>query len=159
MTKRIIPYLWFEKDAVEAANFYVETFKDGEVLEVKTYENGGPNGDMTFSIVNLRLRNIEYALLEAGPMFKFNEAVSFLIECEDQAEVDYFWNALTANGGEESVCGWLKDKYGLSWQVVPTRLDELLDAPDKAGADRVMKAMLQMVKIDIAALEAAYRGE
>ena len=159
MTKRIIPYLWFEKDGEEAANFYVSLFKDGEVHEVSTYENGGPDGKSPFRTITFRLRNIEYAILEAGPMFKFNESVSFLIQCEDQAEVDYFWNGFINNGGEESVCGWLKDKYGLSWQVVPNRLDELINDPDKAAADRVMQAMLQMVKIDVAALEAAYRGE
>lgn len=159
MTKRIVPYLWFEKDGLEAANFYVSVFKDGEVVESLTFENGGPDGNSTFSEVTVRLRNIEFVILEAGPMFKFNEAVSFSIECEDQAEVDHFWNALTADGGEESVCGWLKDKYGLSWQVTPNRLYELIKDPDKAAADRVMKAMLQMVKIDVAALEAAFKGE
>lgn len=159
MTKRIVPYLWFEKDGLEAANFYVSVFKDGEVLEANTFTNSGPDGDSTSSEITVRLRNIEFVLLEAGPMFKFNEAVSFSIECEDQAEVDYFWNALTADGGEESVCGWLKDKYGLSWQVTPLRFYELVKGPDKAAADRVMKAVLQMVKIDIATLEAAYRGE
>jgi predicted 3-demethylubiquinone-9 3-methyltransferase (glyoxalase superfamily) len=159
MTKRIVPYLWFEKDGEEAANFYVSVFKDGEVIESQTFYNGGPEGDSTSREVTVRLRNIEFVILEAGPMFKFNEAVSFSIECEDQAEVDYFWNALTADGGEESVCGWLKDKYGISWQVTPLRVYELLKDPDKAAADRVMKALLQMTKLDIAALEAAYRGE
>lgn len=159
MTKRIVPYLWFEKDGEEAANFYVSVFKDGEVIESQTFYNGGPEGDSTSREVTVRLRNIEFVILEAGPMFKFNEAVSFSIECEDQAEVDYFWNALTADGGEESVCGWLKDKYGLSWQVTPLRVYELLKDPDRAAADRVMKALLQMTKLDIATLEAAYRGE
>lgn len=159
MTKRIVPYLWFEKDGVEAANFYVSLFKDGEVLNVSGHDNGGPDGESSFKTITLRLRNIEYVILEAGPEFKFNEAVSFLIECEDQAEVDYFWNGFLENGGQESVCGWLKDKYGLSWQVIPNRLSELMGDPDRAAADRVMQAMLKMVKIDVAALEAAYRGE
>jgi predicted 3-demethylubiquinone-9 3-methyltransferase (glyoxalase superfamily) len=159
MTKRIVPYLWFEKDGLEAAEFYVSLFKDGEVIESRTFDNGGPDGESTFREVTFRLRNIEYVILEAGPEFKFNEAISFMIECEDQAEVDYFWNGLTSDGGQESVCGWLKDKYGLSWQVVPNRYFELMNDSDKAAADRVMKAMLQMVKIDVAALEAASRGE
>ncbi|CAN5481183.1 VOC family protein [soil metagenome] len=159
MTKRIVPYLWFEKDAVEAANFYVSLFKDGEVLGITKYENGGPDGDSSFQIIDLRLRNIEYAIMEAGPEFKFNESVSFLIECEDQAEIDHFWDGFLNNGGEASYCGWLKDKYGFSWQVVPTRLDEMLKDPDRAAADRVMKALLSMVKLDIATFEAAFKGE
>jgi predicted 3-demethylubiquinone-9 3-methyltransferase (glyoxalase superfamily) len=159
MTKRIIPFLWFEKDGLEAAEFYVSLFKDGEVIETRTFENTGPDSNSTTREIIFRLRNIEYVILEAGPMFKFNEAISFMIECDDQAEVDYFWNGLTSDGGEESVCGWLKDKYGLSWQVVPKRFYELINDPDKEASNRVMQAMLKMVKLDVAALEAAYRGE
>ena len=147
---KITPFLWFDTQAEEAMNFYVSIFKDAKVLGVTP----GPNGSaMT---VNFELEGQQFIGLNAGPQFKFNEAISFLVNCETQAEVDELWDALTADGGEESMCGWLKDKYGLSWQIIPTRLGQLLNDPDPEKAGRVMQAMLKMNKIDIQALQQAY---
>jgi predicted 3-demethylubiquinone-9 3-methyltransferase (glyoxalase superfamily) len=113
---------------------------------------------MTVTVVTFELDGLQFQAMNAGPEFKFNESFSMLVDCEDQAEVDRLWTALTANGGEESMCGWLKDKYGLSWQIVPRRLNELLADPNKEKAGRAMKAMLHMQKLDVAALEAAAAG-
>jgi predicted 3-demethylubiquinone-9 3-methyltransferase (glyoxalase superfamily) len=143
--QKITPFLWFDNNAEEAANFYASVFKDAQVLSVSP---------MT---VSFRLNGQEFIGLNGGPEFKFTEAVSFFVNCETQAEVDELWSKLTADGGEESRCGWLKDKFGLSWQIVPTVLGDLLGDPDREKADRVMQAMLQMNKIDISALERAYR--
>jgi predicted 3-demethylubiquinone-9 3-methyltransferase (glyoxalase superfamily) len=156
MGQKITPFLWFDNQAEEAANFYVSVFKNSEVLEVNRYE-GGPGEPGTVVVVSFRLDGQEVRALNGGPEFKFTEAFSFQIDCEDQAEVDYFWGKLV-EGGEPSQCGWLKDKYGLSWQVVPRRLIELLGDPDRAKANRVMQAMLQMGKIDVAELEVAAAG-
>ncbi len=149
---KIMPCLWIDDRIEEMVNFYIETFKDGEIHETQHYPDGR---SLT---VTFRLRDQEFMALNGGPMFKFTEAISFTVDCEDQAEVDHLWNTLTADGGEESMCGWLKDKYGLSWQIVPRRLPELLSAPDRAGAGRAMQAMLQMRKIIVADLEKAYAG-
>ena len=157
MTNKITPCLWYDTNAEEAANFYVSVFKNSEITEVSRYGEGAPMPEGTVLVVNFRLDGHEFIALNGGPEFKFTEAVSFQIDCKSQEEVDYFWNTLTSNGGEPSVCGWLKDKYGLSWQVVPTILGELLQDEDKEKSNRVMKAMLQMTKIDIAELERAYR--
>ncbi|HEY7034458.1 MAG TPA: VOC family protein [Thermomicrobiales bacterium] len=156
MGQKITPFLWFDNQAEEAANFYVSVFKNSEVLEVNRYE-GGPGEPGTVVVVSFRLDGQEVRALNGGPEFKFTEAFSFQIDCEDQAEVDYFWGKLV-EGGEPSQCGWLKDKYGLSWQVVPRRLIELLGDPDRAKANRVMQAMLQMGMIDVAELEVAAAG-
>ena len=147
--KKITPFLWFDDQAEEAMNFYVSIFKNSKVLNVAP----GPNGK-AFT-VSFELDGQEFTALNAGPEFKFTEAVSFFVNCEDQQEVDELWEKLTA-GGEESQCGWLKDKYGLSWQIVPTALGRLLGDPDPAKAQRVMQAMLKMRKIDIAGLKQAY---
>lgn len=133
-------------------NFYVSVFKNSKVLGV----NPGPNG--VAQSVNFELEGQEFIGLNAGPQFKFNEAISFLVDCKTQEEVDELWNKLTADGGEESMCGWLKDKYGLSWQIIPTALFEMLNDPDPAKAQRVMQAMLQMWKIEIDSLQLAYHG-
>ena len=151
--KKITPFLWFDNQAEDAMNFYVSIFKNSKVLGVTP----GPNG--IAQSVNFELEGQEFIGLNAGPQFKFNEAISFLVNCETQAEVDELWDKLTADGGEESMCGWLKDKYGLSWQIIPTRLGQLLNDPDPEKAGRVMQAMLKMNKIDIQALQRAYDGQ
>ena len=150
--KKITPFLWFDTQAEEAMHFYVSIFKNSRVLGVTP----GPNG--IAQSVNFELEGQEFIGLNAGPQFKFNESISFLVDCETQAEVDTLWNRLTADGGEESMCGWLKDKYGLSWQIIPTTLGTLLNDPDPEKAGRVMQAMLKMNKIDIQALQEAYDG-
>ena len=147
--KKITPFLWFDDQAEEAMNFYVSIFKHSKVLSVSP----GPNGK-AFT-VNFELDGQEFTALNAGPLFKFTEAISFFVNCETQAEVDELWKKLSA-GGEEGQCGWLKDKYGLSWQIVPTALGELMGDPDPGKSQRVMQAMLKMKKIDIAGLRKAY---
>ena len=148
--KKITSFLWFDTQAEEAMNFYVTVFKNSKVHGVSR----GPDGK-AFT-VSFELDGQEFIGLNAGPQFKFNEAISMFVNCEDQAEVDELWNKLTADGGEESMCGWLKDKYGLSWQIIPKQLGELMGDPDPAKAQRVTQAMLQMRKIDVAGLQKAY---
>jgi predicted 3-demethylubiquinone-9 3-methyltransferase (glyoxalase superfamily) len=147
---KITPFLWFDTQAEEAMNFYVSIFPNSRVLSVTP----GPDGKA--SSVNFLLDGQEFVGLNAGPQFKFNEAISFFVRCETQEEVDELWAKLTADGGEEGRCGWLKDKYGLSWQIIPNVLGELLGDPDRARAGKVMEAMLGMNKIDIQALKQAY---
>jgi predicted 3-demethylubiquinone-9 3-methyltransferase (glyoxalase superfamily) len=156
--QKITPFLWYDKEAEEAAKFYTSLFKNSRILNVDRFQNTGPAEDMTVTVVTFELDGLQFQAMNAGPEFKFNESFSMLVDCEDQAEVDRLWTALTANGGEESMCGWLKDKYGLSWQIVPRRLNELLADPNKEKAGRAMKAMLHMQKLDVAALEAAAAG-
>ncbi len=151
--KKITPFLWFDTQAEEAMNFYVSLFKNSKVNNVSR----GPDGRAF--IVSFELDGQEFMGLNAGPQFKFNEAVSMYVDCADQAEVDYFWDALTADGGEESQCGWLKDKYGLSWQIVPRQLTELMGDPDPVKSQRVMDAMLKMQKIIVADLQKAHDGK
>jgi len=148
--QKITPFLWYDDKAEEAANFYTSIFKNSKVLSVTRYEEAGaqasgrPKGSaMT---VEFELEGQKFVGLNGGPHFKFTEAVSFVVNCETQEEVDYFWEKLTADGGAESQCGWLKDKYGLSWQIVPTILAELFKGKDAETSQRVMKAMLQMKK-------------
>jgi predicted 3-demethylubiquinone-9 3-methyltransferase (glyoxalase superfamily) len=152
MSKKIMPFLWFDDRIEEAVNFYVKTFKDAKAGRIDRYPDGRV---LTYAF---RLFDQDFIALNGGPQYKFTEAVSFMIDCKDQAETDYYWNALLADGGEESMCGWLKDKYGLSWQVVPEALPRLLGSPDRAVAGRVMEAMMAMIKIDVAALEKAAAG-
>ena len=154
--QKITPFLWFDTEAGEAAAFYMTVFPDSRMLTPEQY-NDTPSG--TVDIFTIELFGQQFALMNAGPYFKINEAISFVIDCKDQEEVDYYWDRLTADGGEESMCGWLKDKFGVSWQVVPERFIELANDEDKEKAQRVMQAMLKMKKLDIAALERAYRGE
>ncbi|MCI0554774.1 MAG: VOC family protein [Anaerolineae bacterium] len=151
--KKITPFLWFDTQAEEAMNFYVSVFKNSKAGSVSR----GPDGKAF--IVNFELNGQEFIGLNAGPQFKFNESVSFYVDCENQEEVDYYWEKLTADGGEESMCGWLKDKYGLSWQIIPKQLGELMGDPDPVKAQRVTQAMLQMQKIDVAGLQRAYDGQ
>jgi predicted 3-demethylubiquinone-9 3-methyltransferase (glyoxalase superfamily) len=148
--KKITPFLWFDTQAEEAMNFYVSIFKNSKVLGVSR----GPD-DKVFT-VSFELDGQEFMGLNAGPQFKFNESISFFVNCENQAEVDELWAKLTADGGEESMCGWLKDKFGLSWQIIPKALGELMGDPDPVKAQRVMQAMLKMNKIDIEGLKQAY---
>jgi len=163
MTQKVVPYLWFDKEAEEAATLYVDLFKsrpgtpagESKVIEVNRYTEGGPGEPGTAMVVSFELDGEEFTALNGGPQFNFTEAVSFLVRCESQDEVDYFWNALTADGGEESQCGWLKDRFGLSWQIIPNRLMELLGDPDPGRSQRAMQAMLQMQKIDVAEVERA----
>jgi predicted 3-demethylubiquinone-9 3-methyltransferase (glyoxalase superfamily) len=157
---KITPCLWFDGKAEEAARFYTTLIPNSRIESIEMSPGETPSGpkDMVLT-VNFTLAGRSFQGLNGGPDFKFNEAVSFTIDCEDQAEVDRYWAALTADGGEESVCGWLKDKFGVSWQVVPRRLPELINGPDREAAARVLEAMLKMVKIDVAELERAARGE
>jgi predicted 3-demethylubiquinone-9 3-methyltransferase (glyoxalase superfamily) len=149
MTQKITPFLWFDNQAEEAMNFYISIFKNSKVLSVSP----GPNG--TFMSVSFELDGQEFMALNAGPQFKFTEAISFFVNCETQAEVDELWGKLT-EGGEESRCGWLKDKFGLSWQIIPKALGEMLQDKDPVKAQRVMEAMLKMNKIDTQVLKQAY---
>lgn len=148
--QKIIPFLWFDNQAEEAVNFYVATFNNSEVLSVTP----GPDGKVMMAV--FRLEGQQFMALNGGPHHKFTEAISLYVDCKTQAEVDELWGKLTADGGEPGPCGWLKDKYGLSWQIIPSVLGELMGDPDPAKAQRVMQAMLQMSKIEVAKLQAAY---
>ncbi len=158
MTQKIRTFLWFDNQAEEASNFYVSLFKNSEILSVNRYGPAGPGPEGTVMTTSFLLDGQEFIALNGGPIFTFNEAISLSIDCASQAEVDHFWNSLS-EGGEPSQCGWLKDKFGLSWQVVPSILLEMLQDADAERASRVTHAMLQMSKIDIAALQRAYDGE
>jgi predicted 3-demethylubiquinone-9 3-methyltransferase (glyoxalase superfamily) len=151
---RITPNLWFDTKGKEAAEFYVSVFPNSKITKVTHYGDAGPRPAGEVLTVEFVLDGQAYTALNGGPQFTFDEAISLEISCADQNEVDYYWNTLS-EGGEEGQCGWLKDKYGLSWQVVPVRLIELIEDPDPARADRAMRAMLAMKKLDVAALEAA----
>ncbi|WP_030559060.1 VOC family protein [Streptomyces aureocirculatus] len=152
---RITPNLWFDTQAEEAAQFYVSVFPNSEITRVSYYGEAGPRPAGTVLTVEFSLDGQPCTAINGGPEFTFDEAVSFAIDCADQKEVDHYWERLTADGGQESQCGWLKDKYGLSWQVVPAELGRLLADPDPARAQRAMAAMLKMQKIDVAALRNA----
>ena len=154
--QKVTTFLWYDTQAEEAANLYTSLIPNSRVLDVTRFQNAGPSGDVT--IVTFELAGIEHVAMNAGPEFKFNESISLQVYCDSQEEVDKYWNTLTADGGEESMCGWLKDKFGLSWQIVPVRLNELLADPDAERSQRAMQAMLQMRKLDIARLEAAAAG-
>jgi predicted 3-demethylubiquinone-9 3-methyltransferase (glyoxalase superfamily) len=158
MSQKIVPNLWFDGQAEEAANFYVDIFEDAKILNVAKYPEGSPGEAGTVMTVEFELNGVRFVGINGGPQFKFDEAVSFQIDCEDQAEVDYFWDRLT-DGGEESQCGWLKDRFGLSWQVVPRGMEVVNNDPDPEKAQRAMAAMMKMRKIDVAALRAAAEGE
>lgn len=155
--QKLTPFLWFDNQAEEAADFYVAIFKNSKIVSIDRYGDAGPGPKGTVMIATFQIDGQEFVALNGGPRFKFTEAISFVVNCETQEEVDYFWEKLSA-GGEKSRCGWLKDKFGLSWQVVPTILDKLMHAKDAVKAQRVMQAMLQMDKIDIKTLKQAYEG-
>jgi predicted 3-demethylubiquinone-9 3-methyltransferase (glyoxalase superfamily) len=154
--QKISTFLWFDDQAEEAANLYTSLFKNSKITSVNRYSEAGPGKPGSVMTINFELDGREFTALNGGPEFKFTEALSLVVNCEGQAEVDQLWNKLTADGGEESMCGWLKDKFGLSWQIVPTALGGLIGGPDPAGAKRAMQAMLQMHKLDIATLQRAY---
>jgi len=161
--QKITPFLWFDDQAEDAAKFYTSIFKNSKIGKIARYDKAGekaagrPAGSVM--TIEFQLEGQEFVALNGGPHFKFTEAISFVVNCETQEEVDYFWQKLTADGGQESQCGWLKDKFGVSWQIVPTILPELLSDKDATKSERVMKAMLKMVKLDIAKLKAAAQGK
>jgi predicted 3-demethylubiquinone-9 3-methyltransferase (glyoxalase superfamily) len=154
MPDKITASLWFDTQAEEAANFYTSVFKNSRVINVSRYTEAGPRPAGTVMTVEFELDGTRFVGINGGPQFKFDEAVSFQVSCEDQGEIDYFWERLT-EGGAEGPCGWLKDKFGLSWQVVPSGMDEFFGDPDPGRAERAMKAMLGMSKIDIAEIRRA----
>lgn len=154
LRQKVRTFLWYDNSAEEAANFYCTLFPDSKILSVARYPEGGPAPAGTVMTVEFQLAGVQFIALNGGPHFKFNEAISLTVDCEDQAEVDNLWDKLTAEG-QPSQCGWLKDKYGLSWQIVPRALVELLSSSDAAKAGRVVQSMMTMSKIDIAALQAA----
>ena len=161
--QKITPFLWFDDQAEEAVKFYTSVFKNSKIGRILRYSeeaakaSGRPAGSVL--TVEFEMEGQKFVALNGGPLFKFNESISFVVNCETQEEVDYFWEKLTADGGEESQCGWLKDKFGLSWQVTPTVLIDMLHDKDSEKAERVMKAMLQMQMIEIEKLKVAYLGK
>lgn len=155
---KITPFLWFDTQAEEAANFYCSIFPHSKIGKIARYGKGGPGPEGSVMTVAFSLDGLEFNALNAGPIFKFNEAVSFVIPCKTQDEIDHYWSKLTANGGAESQCGWLKDKFGLSWQVIPANMGELMSDPDPEKSGRAMQALLKMKKLDIATLERARSG-
>ena len=154
---RIIPNLWFDTQAEEAAEFYVSVFPNSRVVEVSRYTEAGPGPAGSVMVVDFELAGQPFTAINGGPQFPFTEAVSLLVECADQAEIDHYWDALTA-GGEEVQCGWLKDRFGFSWQVCPAGMGEVLNDPDPERARRAVEAMFGMKKLDVAALRAAADG-
>ena len=161
--QKITPFLWFDGQAEDAVNFYTSLFKNSKIGRILRYTEetaeklDHPVGSVL--TIEFEIEGQKFVALNGGPLFKFNESVSFVVNCETQEEVDYFWEKLTADGGEESQCGWLKDTFGLSWQIIPTVLIDMLHDKDPEKAERVMKAMLQMQKIEIPKLKAAYGGK
>jgi len=160
--QKISPFLWFDNQAEEAANFYVSVFENSRIKAVSRYGEAGREvhgrEQGSVMVVDFELDGQSFAALNGGPLFKFNEAVSFQVNCDSQAEIDHFWSVLT-EGGRESQCGWLKDRFGLSWQVVPSQLPQIMSGGDAARQDRVMRAVMGMKKFDIAALQRAYDGQ
>jgi predicted 3-demethylubiquinone-9 3-methyltransferase (glyoxalase superfamily) len=153
--QKITPFLWFDHQAEEAANFYTSLFEDSKILSISRYGEGAPGQAGTVMTVSFQLEGQEFIGLNGGPEFSFSPAISFFVDCPTQAEVDRLWDKLT-EGGQEVQCGWLKDKYGLSWQIVPSGLNELLNGPDPQGCRRAMQAILKMKKLDLAVMKRAY---
>ena len=158
ITQRITPFLWFDSQAEEAMNFYVSIFKNSKVGTITRYGNTGPGAKGSVMTASFTLDGQEFVALNGGPQFPFTEAVSFMVNCESQEEVDYYWEKLSA-GGNEVQCGWLKDKFGLSWQIVPVEFFELVSKGTHEQSNRVMAAMMEMVKMDLAKLKQAYNGD
>jgi predicted 3-demethylubiquinone-9 3-methyltransferase (glyoxalase superfamily) len=157
MPTTITPNLWFDTQAEEAAEFYISVFPDSRVVNVARYTDAGPREAGTVMTVEFELDGNRFVAINGGPEFTFDEAVSFQVDCETQEQIDYYWERLS-DGGSEGPCGWLKDRFGLSWQIVPTGMDELFNDPDRSRATRAMEALLKMRKLDIAALKAAADG-
>lgn len=153
--KTIMPCLWFDSNAEEAVNYYVDIFPDSEILKVTRNPPGMPQPEGSVLTISFKLRGEEFLALNGGPMFTFNEAISLYINCKDQEEIDYYWEKLV-DGGSEMACGWLKDKYGVAWQIVPDQFMQWIDADDMKASERVLTVMQTMVKFDYAKLEAAY---
>ena len=156
--KKITPFLWFDSEAEQAVKFYVGIFKNSKIGKITRYGEDGPRPKGSVMTVEFTLDRVEFVALNAGPQFKFTEAISFSVNCEDQDEIDYFWEKLSADGGSTGQCGWLKDKFGLSWQINPVILRDMLGDRDTDKAQHVMEVMLKMDKIDIASLNRAYHG-
>lgn len=154
--QKITPFLWFNNEAEEAVNLYVSLFKDSKILSMSRYGDAGPGPKGSVMVVEFELAGQKFQALNGGPVFKFTEALSLMVHCDSQDEVDTLWSKLTANGGQESQCGWLKDRFGLSWQIVPTRFMEMMRDKDSKRTQRVVQAMMTMKKFDIAKLEQAY---
>jgi len=155
--QKITPFLWFDSNAEEAVNFYVSLFDNSKIVNLSRYGDAGPGPKGQVMVMSFELAGQQFMALNGGPIFKFTEAISLVVNCETQKEVDHFWNKLLVDGSPQQ-CGWLKDKFGLSWQIVPTILGKLMSDKDAARSGRVMQAMMQMVKLDIAKLQAAYDG-
>jgi predicted 3-demethylubiquinone-9 3-methyltransferase (glyoxalase superfamily) len=156
--QKISPFLWFDTQAEEAVNFYTTVFKDSKILNTARYGEGMPLKAGTVMTVSFELQGQQFTALNGGPGYNFNQAISFVVNCESQEEIDEYWKKLTENGGKEVQCGWLTDKYGLSWQIVPTVLGEMATDPNPQKVERLMKAMMKMIKIDIAGLKEAFEG-
>jgi predicted 3-demethylubiquinone-9 3-methyltransferase (glyoxalase superfamily) len=157
--QQIVPFLWFSDQAEEAVKFYTSVFKDSKVISTTYYGEGGPMPAGTALVIDFELNGMQMNALNGGPVYKFTPALSLYVKCNTQEEIDYYWERLLSGGGREDQCGWLSDKYGLSWQIVPPLLGQLLQDKDKAKANRVMMAMMKMVKIDIQKLKDAYEGK
>jgi predicted 3-demethylubiquinone-9 3-methyltransferase (glyoxalase superfamily) len=156
--QKITPFLWFDGKAEEAANFYVSIFKNSKMGTVNRYGDHGPGAKGTVMIATFQVDGQEFIALNGGPQFQFSPAISFMVNCETQEELDHFWEKLS-EGGKTLQCGWLQDKFGLSWQIVPTALGKLMSDPDHEKTERVMKALMQMIKIDIHRLQEAFAGK
>lgn len=152
--QKITPFLWFDTQAEEAANFYISIFENSKIRNVSRYGDAGPGPKGSVMVISFELEGQEFTALNGGPQFKFSPAISLMVHCDTQEEVDHFWGRL-GEGGRKDRCGWLQDKYGLSWQIIPTALSRLMGSPDREKAKRVMQAMLKMEKLDIAGLESA----
>jgi predicted 3-demethylubiquinone-9 3-methyltransferase (glyoxalase superfamily) len=156
--QKIMPFLWFDGKAEEAANFYVSIFKNSKINHVSRYGDAGPGPKGSVMIVTFQMEGQSFTALNGGPQYKFTPAISLFVNCEDQAEVDHLWDKLSA-GGHPQQCGWLTDKYGVTWQIIPKALIELMQDKDPVKSQRVFKAMMKMIKIDVETLQRAYRGE
>jgi predicted 3-demethylubiquinone-9 3-methyltransferase (glyoxalase superfamily) len=159
LTQKIQNCLWFDTQAEEAAKFYTSIFPDSKIVQIARYGDAGPGTKGSVMTVIFSLAGQKFMGLNAGPTFKFTEAISLMVNCDDQKEIEYYWEKLKAGGGQEVECGWLKDKFGLSWQIVPAKLDELLNESNPEKTNRVMQAVMKMKKLDIAALERAAEGK
>ena len=157
--QKISPFIWFDSNAEEAMNFYLSVFKDSKVIRVAHNPPGSPGPEGALLVASIQLEGQEFILMNGGPGHPLTDACSLTVNCSSQEEVDYYWDRLLENGGKELACGWLKDRFGLHWQVTPILLSQLISDPDKAKAGRVMQAMMKMIKLDIGALEAAAEGK